>query len=116
MPETEGALPTGPIVDDACAAYRDCKRPRAEHREGFMDLREGVIDHDFVAPAPRPYDHERVPAMITTEWRCHVCGADNDVWGTGATEGYMECGSCGAWSWLDFNPDGYEAQTAGEKT
>lgn len=103
------ALPVGPIVDDACDRYGNCKRPRAEHREDFMDLRDDVIDHDFVEPAPRPYDHERVAAMITTEWHCHLCGRHNDVWGTGATESYMECGSCGAWSWLDFNPDGFVA-------
>lgn len=107
MGDAMDALPVGPIVDDACAAGR-CGRTREEHREGFMDLREGRIGHDFKEPAPRPCDHERVPAMVTTEWRCHSCGAHNDVWGTGATEGHMECGSCGAHSWLDFDPVGYE--------
>lgn len=100
-------VPIGPIVDDKCDRY-GCGKPASLHREGFMDLRTDVIDHDFEEPAPRPYDHERVPAMIRTEWRCHACKAENDVWGTGATEGYMECGSCGAYSWLDFDPDGYE--------
>jgi hypothetical protein len=102
-------LPEGPIQDDACDR-RGCGRPRSEHRDGFMDLRPEVIDHDYDQPPLRPYDHERVPCMITTEWRCHACGADNDVWGTGADEGYMECGSCGRLSWLTFDPVGYEEQ------
>lgn len=103
------ALPVGPVVDDACAYY-GCKRPQREHRSDFTDRRPNVITHDYVQPPPRPYEHECVPAMITTEWHCHECMALNDVWGTGADQGYMECGRCGAHSWLIFDPDGFEAQ------
>jgi hypothetical protein len=99
--------PVGPVQDDAC---KRCKRPQAEHRSGFMDLRDDVVAHDYEQPALRPYDHEVVPAMITTEWHCHRCHQHNDVWGDGAMDGYMECGHCGAYSWLVFDPPGFGAQ------
>lgn len=108
QPNASGpVLPVGPVIHPGCAVH-GCGRPREEHREDFMDLRDEVIDHDFAEASPRPYNHEVTPAMITTEWHCHACGAHNDVWGTGADEGYMQCGACGAQSWLVFDPDGFE--------
>lgn len=101
----------GPVQPLACHLHHGtpyhCVRPKAEHREGFPDLRDGVIDHGFVLAPPLALPHECTPAMVTTEWYCHMCGEHNDVWGTGATESYMECGHCFAWSWLDFDPDGF---------
>lgn len=58
--------------------------------------------HEFTPPRRPPEPHEVVPALVVTSWTCHACGADNDVWGEGAVNGWMEC-ACGAESWLSLD-------------
>lgn len=48
----------------------------------------------------RERDRCQAMAMVITEWICHACGHENDVWGEGALGSWMECGSCGEDSFL----------------
>lgn len=65
---------------------------------------------DIQGPAPKPAGWFETPdpsmvvaAMTVTEWTCHACGEDNDVWGEGAIENWMDCGHCSASSYLSMD-------------
>ena len=50
--------------------------------------------HEFQGPEPDPGPWDIVPALVHTEWTCPHCGEDNDVWGEGAINSWMECSNC----------------------
>lgn len=60
-----------------------------------------------------PQRHELASAMAITEWICPFCGADNDVWGEGALESWMECGTCLQPAYLVMDPDGQFLRSTG---
>lgn len=57
----------------------------------------------FVDP---PRDDEMASALVTTEWICPRCLAENDVWGEGAVDSWMECSNCLVMSFLVLDPGG----------
>lgn len=74
----------------------------------------------FLPPEDLPEPHECVPALAVTSWTCRTCGYEQDVWGEGAIESWMDCQNpeCGVPSYLDFTLGIHEAlginpQTAG---
>lgn len=52
-----------------------------------------------------PEAHEVAAALAVTSWTCPYpeCEADNDVWGEGAVNHWMECQACGRSAWLSLN-------------
>lgn len=61
--------------------------------------------HSFCPEPPAPELHEIVAALAVTTWTCPHCGREQDVWGEGAVNGWMDCQSvdgCPA-SWLSLD-------------
>ncbi len=87
--------PTTLPPEDRCAVSR-CGRPEADHR---LSWSEGGAGHSFEVPEGRPNPKHIVACHIQTDWTCSHCGQDNDVWGT--AYGWMECGDCGGYSYLE---------------
>lgn len=89
------------------------------HRLGWANTEPGVLGWDghsgavdIVGPLPRPAGWVESPqpgqmaeAAVITYWTCPRCRADNDVWGEGAIETWMECKHCHVEAYLNFDPD-----------
>lgn len=64
---------------------------RCQQGDGFGRWCECLNPEPPMLPEP----HEIALALVTTEWTCPFCQYHQDVWGEGAIQTWMECGSCG---------------------
>lgn len=67
---------------------RRCTFTIVQHRDSPW------IKHEFDGGEADPAPWDYVPALAHTEWTCPYCGEDNDVWGDGAINSWMECSGC----------------------